>query len=157
MRKLRLRDVRYLAQGHTSKWKGTSPGSRTPDRFPPKIQGTLRLGLSRVGEGRRGLRPGTCAAHAGASAVSRRVGREHAGLRSRARARRLVCAPCAREVGGGGPGAASAQQPHVVQKRVERVVSATQEDVTERGVGRRHVLGQEVELHLRREGDQVEV
>lgn len=64
-------------------------------------------------------------------------------------------APC--HLGGGGPGAAGAQQPHMVQKRVERVVSAPQEDVTERGVGRRHVLGQEVELHLRREGDQVEV
>ena len=45
----------------------------------------------------------------------------------------------------------------MVQKRAERVVSATQEDVTERGLGRRHVLGQEVELHLRREGDRVEV
>ena len=64
-------------------------------------------------------------------------------------------APC--HLGGGGPGAAGAQQPHVVQKRAERVVSATQEDVTERGLGRRHVLGQEVELHLRREGDRVEV
>lgn len=62
--------------------------------------------------------------------------------------------------GGGGPWvsrAAGAQQPHVVEQRAQRVVSAAQENVAERGVGRRHVLRQEVELHLRPERDQVGV
>lgn len=69
-------------------------------------------------------------------------------------------AQAGRHPGRGGPrvsGASRAQQPHVVQQGAQRVVSAAQEDVAERRVGRRHVLGQKVELHLRKEGDQVGV
>lgn len=72
----------------------------------------------------------------------------------------LLEAQAGRHPGGGGPwvsGAARAQQPYMVEQRAQRVVSAAQENVAERGVGRRHVLGQEVELHLRQEGDQVGV
>lgn len=44
--------------------------------------------------------------------------------------------------GPGGPGAIGAQQPQVVEQGIQRVLSTTQEDVAERGIGRRHVLGQ---------------
>lgn len=45
-------------------------------------------------------------------------------------------------------GAIGAQHPKMIQQGTQSVVTLAQEDVAEWGVGRRHILGQEVELHL---------
>lgn len=43
----------------------------------------------------------------------------------------------------------------MVEQGAQRVISTAQEDVSEWGVSRRHILGQEVVLHLNREGGKV--